>query len=274
MKAGENHALGIIETAGRAPLIEAVDSAIKAAVVTLKSSYFVGGGVNTVTLVGDVGAMRAALDAAKATFERMGVVGQTHLIPRLAEDVWPLIMDQTNGRDPSPPRGSPGPASPRVAVKRSAAFPDKPPVPAETNSPAESAVPSAPVPEEQHSAPESSVPYKPADLAKPAESTKPVESAKPTELAAVPAAADAPAESAVTPVPAPEEPPAVESAPEEKDAPVPDKKAGDAGPNMPGEMLFPDEMSRSGRKTPAPKKKNSGDSSGKNPRKGNPKSKS
>jgi energy-coupling factor transport system substrate-specific component len=100
LKAGENHALGIIETEGRAPLIEAVDSAIKAAAVTLKSSYFVGGGVNTVTLVGDVGAMRAALDAAKATIDRMGVVGQTHLIPRLAEDVWPLVLDQTNGREP------------------------------------------------------------------------------------------------------------------------------------------------------------------------------
>jgi microcompartment protein CcmL/EutN len=151
LKAGESQALGIIETAGRAPLIEAVDSAIKAAAVTLKSSYFVGGGVNTVTLVGDVGAMRAALDAAKATLDRMGIVGQTHLIPRLAEDVWPLIMDQTNGRDPSPRGNPPGPAKPPVPAK--AAVPVEPrdavgppdltaaPVPAET------AVPPAPVPD-------------------------------------------------------------------------------------------------------------------------------
>jgi microcompartment protein CcmL/EutN len=114
LKAGVNHALGIIETAGRAPLIEAVDSAIKAAAVTLKMAYFVGGGVNTVTLVGDVGAMRAALDAAKATIDRIGAVGQTHLIPRLAEDVWPLIMDQTNGRDP-PPREPPALEEPKAA---------------------------------------------------------------------------------------------------------------------------------------------------------------
>lgn len=93
-------ALGIIETQGRAPLIEAVDCAIKAAAVTLKTSYFVGGGLNAVTLVGDVGAMRAALDAAKAAIDRMAAVGQTHLIPRLAPEVRPVI----EGSSPSPPQ--------------------------------------------------------------------------------------------------------------------------------------------------------------------------
>jgi hypothetical protein len=128
LKAGANHALGIIETAGRVPLIEAVDSAIKAAAVTLKMAYFVGGGLNTVTLVGDVGAMRAALDAAKAAIDRMGAVGQTLLIPRLAEEVWPLIMDQTNGRDPPPLGNPPGPATLRVSETGGAAVPDKPPI--------------------------------------------------------------------------------------------------------------------------------------------------
>jgi energy-coupling factor transport system substrate-specific component len=84
-------ALGIIETQGRSPLIEAVDSAIKAARVSILASYFVGGGFNTVTLVGDVGSMRAALDAAQAVFTRQGIPGLTHLIPRLAEQVWPFI---------------------------------------------------------------------------------------------------------------------------------------------------------------------------------------
>jgi energy-coupling factor transport system substrate-specific component len=84
-------ALGIIETQGRASLIEIVDSAIKAAPVRLLASYFVGGGCNTVTLVGDVGAMRAALDAARAVMDRQRIEGYTHLIPRLAEQVWPFI---------------------------------------------------------------------------------------------------------------------------------------------------------------------------------------
>ncbi|MDR2418986.1 MAG: BMC domain-containing protein [Treponema sp.] len=149
MKAGANHALGIIETAGRVPLIEAVDSAIKAAAVTLKMTYFVGGGLNTVTLVGDVGALRAALDAAKATIDRMGAVGQTLLIPCLAEAVWPLIMDQTNGRELLPRRkpsvpmkpGSAGdtavkpstPADPVVQTERP--VPAKAPIQTETSMP-------------------------------------------------------------------------------------------------------------------------------------------
>jgi microcompartment protein CcmL/EutN len=140
LKTGENHALGIIETEGRAPLIEAIDSAIKAASVTLKSSYFVGGGVNTVTLVGDVGAMRAALDAAKATIDRMGAVGQTHLIPRLAEDVWPLVLDQTNGRDP--PRKPPEPEKPKGPEK-----PKEPEIKPVAELPAQEETPSAGAPE-------------------------------------------------------------------------------------------------------------------------------
>jgi microcompartment protein CcmL/EutN len=86
-------ALGIIETVGRASLIEAVDSAIKGASVSFKASYFVGGGLNAVTLVGDVGAMRAALDAAQATITRLNACGTTHLIARLASEVWPFIQD-------------------------------------------------------------------------------------------------------------------------------------------------------------------------------------
>jgi len=88
-------ALGIIETSGRAPLIEAVDAAVKAASVDILASYFVGGGCNAVTLTGDVGSLRAALDAAQALIERQGIEGCTHLIPRLAPDVWPMIVPGT-----------------------------------------------------------------------------------------------------------------------------------------------------------------------------------
>jgi ethanolamine utilization protein EutM len=85
-------ALGIIETRGRAPLIETVDNAIKAAPVSILASYFVGGGCNAVTLTGDVGAVRAALDAAQGLMNRLGIDGCTHLIPRLAAQVWPFII--------------------------------------------------------------------------------------------------------------------------------------------------------------------------------------
>jgi microcompartment protein CcmL/EutN len=111
---GVRSALGLIETRGRAPLIEAVDSAIKAANVTLKTSYFVGGGINAVTLVGDVGAMRAALDAARAIIERFGVDGKTHLIPRLAPEVWPILEEPFIA--PVPAKAAPGKHIPPTAA--------------------------------------------------------------------------------------------------------------------------------------------------------------
>jgi energy-coupling factor transport system substrate-specific component len=88
-------ALGIIETRGRAPLIEVVDCTIKSARVDILASYFVGGGCNTVTLVGDVGSLRAALDAAQAMIDSKGIEGITHLIPRLAGQVWPMVAPAT-----------------------------------------------------------------------------------------------------------------------------------------------------------------------------------
>ena len=95
----QRKALGIIETRGRAPLIDAVDSAIKSAQVSILASYFVGGGCNTVTLVGDVGSLRAALDAAQAVIDKQGIEGRTHLIPRLAEQVWPMVMEKRHGTE-------------------------------------------------------------------------------------------------------------------------------------------------------------------------------
>jgi microcompartment protein CcmL/EutN len=111
---GNSGALGLIETQGRAPLIEAVDNAIKAANVTLKASYFVGGGTNAVTLVGDVGAMRAALDAAQATIDRYGVDGKTHLIPRLAPEVWAIL--EVSPEAPAPVKPVPKKVVPPEAV--------------------------------------------------------------------------------------------------------------------------------------------------------------
>jgi energy-coupling factor transport system substrate-specific component len=114
--------LGIIETQGRAPLIEAVDNAIKAASVNILASYFVGGGCNTVTLIGDVGAMRAALDAAQGVLARQGIEGCTHLIPRLADQVWPLLGPSGNpvAKEAGPDTGAVPPkgGSPKTKERR------------------------------------------------------------------------------------------------------------------------------------------------------------
>ena len=93
--------MGIIETQGRASLIEALDNAVKSANVSILASYFVGGGSNAVTLVGDVAALRSALDAAQALIDRRGLNGRTHLIPRLAAQLWPILappkVEKQNG---------------------------------------------------------------------------------------------------------------------------------------------------------------------------------
>lgn len=90
-------ALGIIETRGRSPLIEAVDAAIKAAPVNILASYFVGGGCNAVTLTGDTGAVEAALAAARKLMGQPGMEGCTHLIPRPAGQVWTMIAEKQYG---------------------------------------------------------------------------------------------------------------------------------------------------------------------------------
>ena len=65
-------ALGMIETKGLIGSIEAADAMVKAANVYLIGKNFVGGGLVTVMVRGDVGAVKAAVDAGAAAAERVG----------------------------------------------------------------------------------------------------------------------------------------------------------------------------------------------------------
>lgn len=107
-------ALGLIETRGYQPLVTAVDAAIKAARVSLVTTRLVGGGLVNATVRGDVGAVRAALDAALATINQMGACGMTHVIARPDPAVWALLAgDGLKGSDPWEPENGPkGPAGP------------------------------------------------------------------------------------------------------------------------------------------------------------------
>ena len=73
-------ALGMIETKGLVGSIEAADAMVKAANVTLIGKEFVGGGL--VTVMGDVGAVKAATDAGAAAAQRVGELVSVHVIPR------------------------------------------------------------------------------------------------------------------------------------------------------------------------------------------------
>ena len=80
-------ALGMIETKGLVGSVEAADAMVKAANVTLTGKVLVGGGLVTVMVRGDVGAVKAAVDAGAAAAERVGELISIHVIPRPHADV-------------------------------------------------------------------------------------------------------------------------------------------------------------------------------------------
>ena len=80
-------ALGLIETKGLVGAIEAADAMVKAANVRLIGREQVGGGLVTVMVRGDVGAVKAATDAGAAAAAKIGEVVSVHDIPRPHEDV-------------------------------------------------------------------------------------------------------------------------------------------------------------------------------------------
>ena len=80
-------ALGMIETRGLVGAIEAADAMVKAANVTLIGKVLVGGGLVTVMVRGDVGAVKAATDAGAAAAQRIGELISVHVIPRPHGDV-------------------------------------------------------------------------------------------------------------------------------------------------------------------------------------------
>ena len=78
----ERTALGMIETRGLIGSIEAADAMVKAADVTLIGKVHVGGGLVTVMVRGEVGAVKAAVDAGAAAAQRVGNLISQHVIPR------------------------------------------------------------------------------------------------------------------------------------------------------------------------------------------------
>ncbi len=82
-----SNALGMIETKGLVGAIEAADAMVKAANVVLLGKEKSGGGLVTVLVRGDVGAVKAATDAGAAAAERVGELISVHVIPRPHNEV-------------------------------------------------------------------------------------------------------------------------------------------------------------------------------------------
>jgi len=123
-------ALGMIETRGLVAAIEAADAMVKAANVSLQCKEHVGGGLVTVMVRGDVGAVKAATDAGAAAAERVGELISVHVIPRPHEELeWILGGGDAPDGAPVAPPETPGQAEQdAVPAQDEAAVPPTPAV--------------------------------------------------------------------------------------------------------------------------------------------------
>jgi microcompartment protein CcmL/EutN len=78
----QQEALGMVETKGLVSAIEAADTMVKSANVTLVGYEKIGSGLVTVIVRGDVGAVKAATDAGSAAAVKVGELVSVHVIPR------------------------------------------------------------------------------------------------------------------------------------------------------------------------------------------------
>lgn len=103
-------ALGMIETRGLVASIEGADAMLKAANVTLQCREYSGGGLVSVMVRGDVGAVKAAVDAGAAAAGRIGELISVHVIPRPHGDVEQIlghVHPEKPDNDPEGPNDDP-----------------------------------------------------------------------------------------------------------------------------------------------------------------------
>jgi microcompartment protein CcmL/EutN len=112
----DGYALGLIETRGKVAAIEAADAALKSANVVLHGVENATGALITVKVTGDVGAVRAAVDAARARASLIGEVVAVHVLPRPAPGirlmVRPLDAPAASGAAGLPSAAVPGRSAP------------------------------------------------------------------------------------------------------------------------------------------------------------------
>ena len=144
-------ALGMIEVYGYLTAVEALDSALKAANVTRLDVVKVRGGLVTVLVEGDVGAVKAAMDASAAAAERIGTVVSVHVIPRPASDVERMLKGPGGGpkTEPEEPE-EPEPKGPEPEERKDEEPEAEPPeADLEPETPEPEPEPEAPEPEKQ-----------------------------------------------------------------------------------------------------------------------------
>ena len=91
-------ALGLIETQGLLPAIEGADVMLKTAQVEFVGRTLVGGGLVTITVTGDVGAVKAAVEAGVTAVKKIGHLSLVshHVIPRPHQDIQSIVVEKEN----------------------------------------------------------------------------------------------------------------------------------------------------------------------------------
>jgi len=91
-----SEALGMIETKGYVSNVEASDAMVKAANVTLVKTIPIGGGLITILCKGDIGSVKAAVDAGSKAAAKVGELVSSHILARPHEDLLRSFLGQPN----------------------------------------------------------------------------------------------------------------------------------------------------------------------------------
>ncbi len=121
-------ALGVIETFGFVPAVEAADTAVKTADVEIQGCEYVGAGLVSVLMNGDVSSVKAAVDAGKMAAQRLGEVISTTVIARTAEGLETILLDEKESPkqpEPEPPKPEPQPEQAEQPEQKPVAGPEK-----------------------------------------------------------------------------------------------------------------------------------------------------
>ncbi len=103
-------ALGMVETKGLIGAIEAADAMVKAANVKLIGKEMIGSGLVTVMVRGDVGAVKASVDAGAAAAKRVGELVSVHVIPRPHDEVEGILPEKSAAKPAkAEPKAKPAP---------------------------------------------------------------------------------------------------------------------------------------------------------------------
>ena len=117
-------ALGLVETFGFVPAVEAADTAVKSADVVLSGLETIGSGLVTVKFHGDISAVKSGVQAAVAAAKRLGQVRSHTVIGRTAQGLSTIVPEPPSGSGVSPvpsfPPDQPVPATPTAGIEQPA----------------------------------------------------------------------------------------------------------------------------------------------------------